>query len=313
MSETLPSLTALRAFEAAARHLNMSRAGDELFRTHGAVSRQIRQLEEELGVQLFVRGGRMLGLTNEGALLAKRLSDIFAQLEGTVLEVKHMSKTRPVVVACGSTVAVRWLVPRLLDFYQTHPGIELQLSLASRVSELSPEKCDVAILWSHHTPPSPGVEEVQLMQDRIGPVCSPQFWEDYKSEESLLSSHLIYSNSTPDAWESWAKMTKRQLAPSHELRFEHFFLALQASVSGLGVAIASAALVVDDLAAGNLVAPFGFSPTMSCYRALVMRPDKAPVDKDETSTHQFLVWLKEEARRFESELIDRLAQARSLS
>ncbi|MDX5593992.1 LysR substrate-binding domain-containing protein [Pseudovibrio sp. SPO723] len=303
MSAPLPSLTALRAFESASRHLNMSRAAEELFRTHGAVSRQIKQLEEELGYPLFVRGGRLLELTDEGRVLSKRLSAAFDDISSTLEDLQEKRKGKPLVVACGSTVAVRWLVPRLMTFYHQHPKIKIQLSLSTQVEEMT-GRSDVAIRWGGTGGELGGAGHIPLMDDRIGPVCNRSFAQTHGIHEGmapqeLLQTTLIHSDTVPNAWQDWQEwMGLDGPLPKHQaIRFEHFFLCLQAAVSGIGLAMASQALVAQDLELGNLIAPLGFVKVSGGYEVL-----KSDQPQNAEACDKFIGWLLSEGQKTQAAL-----------
>ncbi len=305
MAAPLPSLTALRAFESAARHLNMSRAAEELLRTHGAVSRQIKQLEDELGFPLFVRGGRLLELTEEGRVLAKCLSIALDDITQVLAELRESRKSKPIVVACGSTVAVRWLVPRLMTFYHQHPSIKLQLSLSSQLEDASSGRADVAIHWVGTRGKKARPGHIPLMDDFMGPVCNKAFASDNNitartAPAELLSKTLIHSETAPGSWQDWQGWHNAPNAslPSHQaLWFEHFFLCLQAAVSGLGLAMASQALVAQDLEQGNLVAPLGFTKVSNGYEIV-----RATHPQNPKACDSFIGWLLTEGQKTQAGL-----------
>jgi DNA-binding transcriptional LysR family regulator len=265
MSQDLPPLNALRAFEAAARLNSVSHAANELHVTHGAVSRQVRALEEHLGVALFSKEGRGLKLTDAGIRLRDVCAEVFGRLRSTCTELQQGQADAPFVLACPGSLLARWFIPRLDRLNRELPELRLQLSASE--GELDPRRSGVdATLW-FATPPWPADMQVfELAAERIGPVLSPRyarFAELHQAPASaLLGEPLLHTSSRPQAWPSWAT---RNALDASALKlgqgFEHLYYLLEAAAAGLGVAIAPQQLVADDLAAGRLVAPWGFVET----------------------------------------------------
>ena len=265
MSQELPSLNALYAFEAAARLQSVSRAADELHVTHGAVSRQIRLLEEQLGLALFVKEGRGLKLTDSGLRLRDAAGDAFARLREVCVELKRQTQDAPFVLACPGSLLARWFIPRLDRLNRELPELRLQLSASE--GELDPRRPGVDATLLFAEPPWPADMQVfELAAERIGPVFSPRyarFAELHQAQAAaLLGEPLLHTSSRPQAWPSWAA---GNALDSGALRygqgFEHLYYLLEAAAAGLGVAIAPQQLVADDLAAGRLLAPWGFVET----------------------------------------------------
>jgi DNA-binding transcriptional LysR family regulator len=274
MSQDLPPLNALRAFEAAARLHSVSQAADELHVTHGAVSRQIRALEEHLGLALFAREGRGLKLTDAGVRLRDVSSELFARLRSTCAELQQGQADAPFVLACPGSLLARWFIPRLDRLNRELPELRLQLSASE--GELDPRRPGVdATLWFTEPPWPADMQVYELAVERIGPVLSPRyarFAELHRAPAAaLLGEPLLHTSSRPQAWPSWAS---GNALDSGALRygqgFEHLYYLLEAAAAGLGVAIAPQQLVADDLAAGRLVAPWGFVETSA--RLVLWRP-----------------------------------------
>ena len=260
----LPPLNALRAFEAAARLQSVSQAALELHVTHGAVSRQIRALEEQLGQPLFVREGRGVRLTPAGVQLREVAGEAFGRLRegwGALLE---QGRARPFVLGCPGSLLARWLIPRLDRLQRELPELGLQL-VASEGGPGDNPALDGG-LGFFAAPWPTGVQVVELAEERIGPVLSPRlplFAALQKDGPArLLQEPLLHTASRPQAWPQWVQA--QQLDPAR-LRlgqgFEHLYYLLEAAVAGLGVAIAPHLLVADDLVAGRLAAPLGFVAT----------------------------------------------------
>lgn len=265
MSRDLPPLNALKAFESAARLLSVSRAAEELHVTHGAVSRQVRALEDQLGVALVAKDGRGIKLTDAGQRLAEAAGDAFERLRGVCADLRRQEEDRPFVLGCPGSLLARWFIPRLDRLDRELP--ELRLQLSSSQGELDPRspQLDATLLFAE--PPWPADMQVfELAGERIGPVLSPRYAGFAELEQAppqrLLQRALLHTASRPQAWPQWARAEGLdegglQLGQG----FEHLYYLLEAAVAGLGVAIAPQQLVADDLAAGRLVAPWGFVDT----------------------------------------------------
>lgn len=265
MSRELPPLNALRAFEAAARLHSISRAGEELHVTHGAVSRQIRALEEQLGVSLFDKDGRGVKLTDAGVRLRDAASDAFERLRGVCAELRQRQDGAPFVLGCPGSLLARWFIPRLDRLNRELPELRLQLSASE--GELDPRRPGVDATLCFAAPPWPADMRVyELDVERIGPVLSPRYarFAELAGRPAavLLGEPLLHTASRPQAWPQWA--AAQGLEPArlqHGQGFEHLYYLLEAAAAGLGVAIAPQPLVADDLAAGRLLAPWGFVET----------------------------------------------------
>lgn len=265
MSHDLPPLNALRAFEAAARLNSISQAADELHVTHGAVSRQVRLLEEHLGVALFSKEGRGLKLTDAGIRLRDVSAEMFGRLRSTCAELQQGQADAPFVLACPGSLLARWFIPRLDRLNRELPELRLQLSASE--GELDPRRSGVdATLWFAEPPWPADMQVFELAAERIGPVLSPRYAHFAALHQApaaaLLGEPLLHTSSRPQAWPSWAASnaldaTILKLGQG----FEHLYYLLEAAAAGLGVAIAPQQLVADDLAAGRLVAPWGFVET----------------------------------------------------
>ena len=279
MKRSLP-LNALQVFDVAAAELSFARAADRLFVTHGAVSRQIRSLELALGLPLFERRNRAVFLTPAGERLHATTRQMFEQLASTVASLQPSTSSRTLVVSCEPTLAMRWLIPRLGTFSQSHPDIALHLHSAGGPLDFERAGVDVAIrrndfFWGHALCAEP------LADEWIGPVGLPA---------SFAPTHpplpRLHTRTRPHAWDDWQRaMRSRKRSASADLPpvprfdsrtttppFEHFYLSLQAAGAGLGAAIGSVYMVCDELNANRLVAPHGFVRDGSGYVALAREP-----------------------------------------
>lgn len=278
MARDLPPLNALRAFEAAARLQSLSKAAQELSVTHGAVSRQIRVLEDDLGLALFSKEGRGLKLTDAGIRLRDASAEAFERLRGACAELKQQTADAPFVLACPGSLLARWFIPRLDRLNRELPELRLQLSASD--GELDPRRAGIdATLWFAEPPWPADMQVFELAVERIGPVLSPRYAGfaalQHAAPQQLLSESLLHTTSRPQAWPQWAQSQGIKRAELHLGQgFEHLYYLLEAAVAGLGVAIAPQQLVADELAAGRLVAPWGFVETSA--RLALWVPARTP-------------------------------------
>jgi LysR family glycine cleavage system transcriptional activator len=256
----LPPLNALRAFEATARLGSLSAAADELCVTHGAVSRQVKLLEDWAGVAVFERVGRRLRLTEAGQAYRTALGGAFdavAVASGRLRQVGRAAQA--LTVNALPTFAMRWLLPRLAGFQRRHADIELRLITSDEpVERLAPGACDVAIRRRIGAWPAGFVAEAFLAEHEI-PVCAPALLERAPIARAgdLAHQTLLHADKRPGAWTRWlaaAGVPEVEQRAARQ-RFDHFYLTLQAAADGLGVALGPLPIVQDDLAAGRLVAP----------------------------------------------------------
>src|SRR5579859_239835 len=254
---TLPPLNALRAFEAAARHLSFTRAAAELLVTHGAVSRAVRGLEDWLGTPLFRRFNRRVELTDEGS---RYLGEIGAALDRIALASERAkgSATRRVLrVNSIATFTIRWLIPRLSGFQQRHPAIEVRLTTSSEPPQHVGEAADLIIRGGPDT--IIGFDCGRFLDEQRLPVLAPGLRARLPLERpaDLVRHTLLHTASLPELWPDWLIMAGAgDLKPAQELTLEHFYLTIQGAIDGLGVAMGPTALVADEIEAGRLVAPF---------------------------------------------------------
>ena len=274
----LPPLNALRAFEAAARLGSLSRAADELHVTHGAVSRQVRLLEEAVGTPLFERAGRGLRLTAAGTRLRDAAGDAFDQLRSAITTIRRTGGDAALVLGCPGSLLARWMIPRLPQLASTLPALTLHLSPHEGAFAPTLPGLDAALLIG--SGPWPETWRVQrLAVERIGPVLSPRLEDATRiaalSPAALLNEPLLHTASRPQAWPAWAeRVGAAGVVPQLATGFEHLYFLLEAATAGLGVAIAPQELVADDIAAGRLLAPWGFVET-DAHWVLATRQDAA--------------------------------------
>jgi LysR family glycine cleavage system transcriptional activator len=286
-------LNALRVFEAAARHGRFDRAAEELAITPGAVSRQVKVLEADLGVRLFDRFNRAVRLTEAGERLAGGVGDGLLRIEQAVGRVRARVDG-PLVVSVLHSLAVKWLVPRLQRFYERYPGAEVLVSASDRQVDLTRE-ADVAIRYGPG--PYPGFHADRLMPSEMFPVCSPRFLEQHplRTPDDLAGVVLMHDNNfLPDEprWPDWLGMVGAQgVDGTRGPRFSNTYLQLEAAMSGGGVVLTHRSMAADDLRAGRLVQPFPqVIGAPYSYWALTL-PERA----DQPAIRRFRAWLIEQA------------------
>ncbi|MDY1048767.1 LysR family transcriptional regulator [Pseudomonas coleopterorum] len=295
MSRDLPPLNALKAFEATARLNSVSKAAESLSVTHGAVSRQLKLLEEHLGIALFVKQGRGLKLTDAGSRLRDASAEAFERLRLVCAELSQAQAQAPFVLGCSGSLLARWFIPRLGRLNSDLPDLRLHLSAGE--GDLDPRRPGLDALLMFAEPPWPADMDVfELAEERIGPVLSPRFhgFEALQNcaAKDLLKHALLHTTSRPQAWPSWAR--RNGLEPEALTLgqgFEHLYYLLEAAVAGLGIAIAPEPLVIDDLRAGRLAAPWGFTQTPA--RLALWVPRRA----SDGRARQLALWLKQELAR----------------
>ena len=295
MSRDLPPLNALRAFEATARLNSVSQAAEQLHVTHGAVSRQLKVLEEHLGVSLFVKDGRGIKLTDAGVRLRDASFEAFERLRDVCGELTQSSADAPFVLGCSGSLLARWFIPRLGRLNADLPDLRLHLSAGE--GDLDPRRPGLDALLVFAEPPWPADMQVyELVSERIGPVMSPHF-AHYQAlrqapAQALLGEALLHTTSRPQAWPNWAQHHGIEAgALQYGQGFEHLYYLLEAAVAGLGVAIAPQPLVAEDVRAGRPVAPWGFSRTPA--QLALWLPKRAADGR----AGQLAQWLKAELSR----------------
>lgn len=264
MARPLPSLNALRAFEAAARLGSVSQAAGELHVTHGAVSRHIRALEDALGRPLFVRDGRGLALTSDGQRLRDSAGEAFGVLQAGWTALQRGPRAAALVLGCPGSLLARWVIPRLERLAADLPDLTLHLSAQEGSIDLAAAGLDAALLLGEAPWPA-GWQVWPLAPERIGPVLSPRHARFAALRDgpprALLDEPLLHTASRPQAWPRWLASHQLTDAPRLGTGFDHLTYLLEAAVAGLGVAIAPRELVQADLDSGRLVAPWGFADT----------------------------------------------------
>src|SRR5689334_5613091 len=258
MTKPLPPLNAIRAFEAASRHLNLSRAAEELGVTQGAISKQVIALEDYVGVQLFVREPGGLQLTSEGGMIKEAIRPAFTMLgEAFARYSRRPPRSNVVRISTVASFASQFLVPRLSAFKQAFPGVELEFITSIRLVDLSREEFDIAVRYG------PGgwenVVSTPLAEGVLLPVCAPQVLERAGGDlKQLLADNRRIQSSAYNEWRNWAELAKVELAQvMPTFRIEEFTVAVTAVLLGEGLALLPDILVRDRIKRGELVM---FSP-----------------------------------------------------
>src|SRR5579872_6425466 len=258
----LPPLNALRAFEAAARHLNFSRAADELSVTPGAVSQQIQNLEDYVGVALFKRTPKGLLLTDPAQIALPALREAFDRLAEAASMLTAAVDGRRLTVSAPPSFASKWLLPRLGDFETAHPEVDVWVSAGMELTDFASGEVDLAVRYGAGR--YPGLEVSRLMQETVLPVASPDLLAQHPLDSPAdLANHVLLHDGSPDAdescpdWTMWlAARGVRGVDGARGPRFNQSSLVIEAAVNGRGVALAKQTLAQDDIDAGRLVQPF---------------------------------------------------------
>lgn len=294
MSRKLPPLNSLRAFEAAGRLGSFTAAADELFVTHGAISRHVQQLEAWLGHALFERYNRRVALTDAGRAYLGEIGASFDRIALVTGEQLQKGRQRVLRVNAPATFSLRWLVPRLSTFQLANPAIEVRLATSNEPLERIRDAADLVIRGGPHALDGYDAEEF-LSEVRL-PVCAPRVLEAkaLRSVKDLKQHTLLHAATYPGMWPEWlAAAGQPRLAPRNSLTFEHFYLTLQAALDGLGIAMGPTALVADDVAEGRLVFPFD-GPEMPAWRYFSYVAHVGNVTKARADDHAvtaFRAWL----------------------
>jgi len=294
MSRTLPPLETFRFFEAAARHLNFTHAAEEMHVTHGAVSQRIKRLEEHLATPLFRRSGRRMLLTDEGRRLLKRVRAAISEIAAGVEAIRPGNTDRILTISTVPCFAAYWLLPRLADFNEHHPDIQVNIRAALSLTDFTRDGVDMALRfgpgkWA-------GLTSIKLYDEELVPVCSPTLRGGRlpRVPGDLLKMPLLHDERQP--WSIWFEAVGLDYRDAGQgPRYSEENLLLPAAIAGLGVALARASLVEADLASGRLVRLFSRSvPTRYSY-FIVYPPGSETLGKIQV----FQQWLLEQVRPVE--------------
>ncbi|MFZ6770914.1 transcriptional regulator GcvA [Undibacterium sp. Di26W] len=247
----LPNLAALRAFEAAARHENFSRAADEIHLTHGAISHQVRALEEELGVALFIRNGKRISITPDGEQFAATIRQALQDLGNAAELLQTRNKQKRLGITALPSFAARWLSPRLGRFIEHFPDLEVSLQSSNHLTDYTRESIDIGIRFGLGN--YPGMVSELLMGDYYYPVASPYFHGGQlpRTPAELASMQLLRCDGEP--WEPWFRAAGLDNEePTGGLVFQDSSMLARAAVDGQGIALGRHIIVQSDIKAGLL-------------------------------------------------------------
>ena len=290
MPRRLPPLNPLKAFEAAARHLSLTFAANELNVTQVAISRQVKLLEDHLGVPLFVRGHRSIALTAHGARLQRRVALAFDEIESAVKSISVRGRRDVLSLQAYTTFAQRWLIPVMSRFHEEYPEIEVRLSTSTTPVDFERQNIDASIRsgsgdW-------PGLAADFLAPIELMPVIGPKLLQQgvlLDTFADLRRQTLLHSLARPDDWASWLRAAGEKKVDGYSgLKFESSALAFEAAMQGMGVAVGSRVLVSPSLADGTLVAPFELTCRVASSYYLV-RPAGRPESRALRIFRQYLL------------------------
>ncbi|MBB4953229.1 DNA-binding transcriptional LysR family regulator [Agrobacterium vitis] len=273
-------VAALRAFEAAARHGKITSAAEELAVTHGAISRHVSHLEAVIGVPLFEGARNRPRLTAEGRVFGFALTAAFDQMEDA-LRIVARGDDNILDLACLSTFAMRWLIPRLHDFTAKYPQYDVRLATDDRPPRTRVD-VQIVVLSSDVAVPDNGS---LLFQEELGLIIAPSL---ASVGSDLLSLPRLETRTRPHVWQEWSRLAGQagQAGTAATRIFDHYHLTIEAALNGLGAAVVPRHLVCDDVACGRLLAPYGFLRSDYRYVVNVER-------RGRRKTEHFVQWLKE--------------------
>ncbi len=305
MRRQLPPLNALRAFEAAARHMSITQAASELRVTPAAISHQIRILEDHVGLPLFMRNGRGLALTDAGSAGLRDLREGFARLGAAMDAIDSLGEAGVLSVSVAPSFAAKWLLPRLDGFQAAHPEIDVHVSASMELTDFVKDGVDLAIRYGAGRYSDMSVE--RLLAESVIPVCSPEFLKrhgPFASPADLVETTLLHDDS-PDNdpscpnWEMWLTAAgARHIDAARGPRFNQSSLVIEAAVLGRGIALAKTALAARDLRRGDLVQPFASAMKVDFAYFIVAPRAKLNLPK----VSNFIDWLRAEAGREDQQL-----------
>lgn len=251
----LPNLAALRAFEAAARHGNFSRAAEEIHVTHGAISHQVRALEEELGVALFIRNGKRISVTPEGERFATTLRNALGEIAAAADALRPEAGRQRLTVTSLPSFAARWLSPRLGHFIEQHPGLEVILQSSNHLTDFIRESVDVGVRFGKGS--YAGLASEKVMDDYYYPVASPKYngGKLPRTPRELARGVLLRGDMEP--WTPWFRAAGVDAPePSGGLMFQDASMLMRAAAGGHGIALARHTIALTEIASGELVRLF---------------------------------------------------------
>lgn len=299
MRRYIPSSTALKCFEASVRHLSFTRAAQELHLTQSAVSRQIRNLEEFLSRDLFIRLNKRLVLTGTGAAYYKEVVPLLDGMENACLRMLHREDEKTTLtISSLPTLASYWLMPRLAEFQRTHPQFQIKVRSLDDAAKIDPDSIDIILHYGgDHWPRA---VSHQLIQEKVVAVCSPELLESQLSLQTkgewkcadVVKFPLLHLSSRINAWPDWMVAQGLESGSFAGTSFAHFHMLLEAAKNSMGLAILPTILAESSIRRGELVTPFG-EPVETPHEYLLSYPaDKADLEQVVT----FRDWLLAKSR-----------------
>ena len=290
INRSLLPLNALRAFEVSARHLSFTKAAKELNVTQGAVSRQVKQLEIQLGAVLFHRLHRSLRLTRQGQALFHPLTHAFDTLSDAINNFKN--QTKDLCLKVHPTFAIRWLIPRLHKFQAQYPDIQVRFTTSNINVDFASENFDIAVTFRGSD--ISGVIREKILEEQLTPVCSPNLLKGdppLKTLSDLRYHRLLHNSPDQQEWRAWARQAGVEgLSYEKGQTFEIDDAALQAAVAGLGIALGDRLLVREDIVSGRLAEPFDYIKVKTGDYFLC----RLQANRDNPGVVEFGNWLKKE-------------------
>ena len=296
----LPSLDLLRGFEAAARNLSFTRAAAELFVTQSAVSRQVKAVEDHLGVALFARRHRALLLTEAGHELYRATAQALRQLGDAATRIRERGTGRTLTVTATIGFASLWLIPRLADFRSQRPDIDIRIAANNKMVDLEREGIEIAVRYC--TPKAAPAGAIKLFGELVLPVCSPKSVTRTAplAQPEDLRRHILLHYEGPDgitpwlSWTVWLEVMQMQgLKPAGSLRFSQYDQTIQAAIDGQGVALGTTPLVRQLIRQGRLIAPL--AKKFESSRAYYLVTSSAAAERPEVK--DFAGWLLRQAKQ----------------
>ncbi len=299
MTVRLPPLQTLRAFEATGRRLSMTQAGEELHLTHGAISRQIKTLEDHLGVPLFRRLTRRIEFTDQGAAFFVVVTRLLSELARETESLRRRSDTARLTISSGVSFASKWLTPRLHRLMARYPDYDIHLEVADIDIDASKSEADVAIRYGAGRYARGDAERV--MNETVSPVCSPGYRQQaggLRSASDLTGCRLIHENGMKADWGQWFEMMGLPAPQARGPGYSHGSMSIEAAIRGEGVALGRSVLVAEDITAGRLVALFPDDRLAVEYGYDLVYPAG---DHDNPKVRAFRDWIAGEVRQFNAD------------
>ncbi|MEZ9820856.1 LysR substrate-binding domain-containing protein [Shewanella sp. 10N.286.45.A1] len=284
----LPPLNSLRAFESAARLMSFTLASKELFVTHGAISKQVKILEEYVGMPLFIRQHRSLRLTDEGEMYFVSVQSALQTINSASADLMIQPlQAQTLAINVLPSLTISWLIPRMEQFKSRFPHLYVDLSIGDFEVDFASAKYDIAVRSATSTPK--GANVMKLMDEDLCLVCSPEMSLQLTSLEAINQMTLLKHTTRPDLWHVWAEDVGIKLTTENKFGVEHFYMLSQAAASGMGVALIPRFFIEHELASGKLVIPFDAKFT-SPYSYYLLTPKSSNLS---LKVQSFIDWLLE--------------------